>query len=140
MEFANDTKITIEVAVNTSVENAWEMWTKPEHIVNWNFASDDWQCPSATNNVSEGGNFSWRMEAKDGSVGFDFEGTYTKVIPNQLLEYDLGDGRPVTVRFEQHGNSTLIKETFQGENTNTLDQQRHGWQCILDNYKLYVEK
>lgn len=140
MEFIDDKIITIEVYVNAPLEKAWEVWTSPEHIVNWNFASADWHCPSATNDVSEGGKFSWRMEAKDGSFGFDFEGTYTKVIPNELLEYDLGDGRPVKVRFEQNGNQTLLTETFQGEDENTLEQQRYGWQCILNNYKACVEK
>lgn len=140
MDFENDTIITIDVTVNATLEKAWETWTKPEHIVHWNFASDDWQCPSATNDVSEGGKFSWRMEAKDGSMGFDFEGTYTKVIPNELLEYDLGDGRPVRVRFEQQGEVTVVTETFQGEDTNTLEQQRHGWQCILNNYRAHIEK
>ncbi len=140
MNFENDTIITIDVTVNASLERAWETWTKPEHIVSWNFASDDWQCPAAINDVSEGGKFSWRMEAKDGSMGFDFDGTYTKVIPKEILEYDLGDGRPVRVRFEQQGDVTILTETFQGEDTNTLEQQRHGWQCILNNYKAYIEK
>lgn len=135
-----DKKVTISVDVNTPIERAWDTWTNPKHIVNWNFASDDWQCPSAINDVSEGGKFSWRMEAKDGSMGFDFEGTYTKVVPNELLEYGLGDGRPVIVRFEQKGDVTVLTETFQGEDTNTLEQQKQGWQCILNNYKLYTEK
>lgn len=140
MEFIDDKIITIEVKVNAPLEEAWKIWTNPKDIINWNFASDDWHCPSATNDVSEGGKFSWRMEAKDGSFGFDFEGTYTKVIPNELLEYDLGDGRPVKVRFGQNGNQTLLTETFQGEDENTLEQQRYGWQCILNNYKACVEK
>lgn len=135
-----DKKVKISVDVNTPIERAWDTWTNPKHIVNWNFASDDWQCPSAINDVSDGGKFSWRMEAKDGSMGFDFEGTYTKVVPNELLEYDLGDGRPVSVRFEQKGDVTVLTETFQGEDTNTLEQQKQGWQCILNNYKLYTEK
>lgn len=80
------------------------------------------------------------MEAKDGSMGFDFEGTYTKVIPHQLLEYDLGDGRPVRVTFEQQGDRTVLTETFQGEDINTLERQKYGWQCILNNYKLQAEK
>ena len=135
-----DKKVTISVDVRSTLKKAWETWTNPEHIVNWNFASDDWQCPSATNDISEGGKFSWRMEAKDGSTGFDFGGTYTKVIPHELLEYDLGDGRPVSVRFEQQGEITVLTETFQGEDSNTLEQQKHGWQCILNNFKAYVEK
>ena len=140
MEFGNDKIITIDIKVKAPLDKAWKVWTSPEHIVNWNFASDDWHCPAATNDVSEGGKFSWRMEAKDGSFGFDFEGTYTKVTPNELLEYDLGDGRPVKVRFRQKGNETIITETFQGEDENTLEQQRYGWQCILNNYKTCVEK
>lgn len=139
MDFKNDSVITIDVTVNTTVEKAWETWTKPAHITNWNFASDDWCCPTASNEVKEGGDFSWRMEAKDGSFGFDFNGTYSKVVPNKLLEYDLGDGRPVTVKFQQQGSKTIVTETFQGEDTNTLEQQRNGWQCILNNFKKYIE-
>lgn len=132
--------VTIAVEVNAPIEKAWEYWTRPEHIVNWNFASDDWHCPSATNDIAEGSKFSWRMEAKDGSMGFDFEGTYKKVIPNELLEYDLGDGRPVSVRFQQQGDAIVLTETFQGEDIHTLEQQRDGWQAILNNYKSYLEQ
>lgn len=132
--------ITISAELSVDVGRAWTAWTGPEHIVNWNFASDDWHCPSAVNHVEEGGTFSWRMEAKDGSMCFDFEGTYTKVVPEQLLEYDLGDGRPVTVRFEKQEGGVRVSETFQGEDEHTLEQQRQGWQAILNNFKTYAER
>lgn len=139
MSFSNDTKITLDVTVNTSLENAWNVWNDPQHITKWNFASDDWHCPSASNDLREGGKLSSRMEAKDGSFGFDFEGTYTKVIPHQLLEYHLEDGRPVQVRFEEKGDAVVVTETFQTENSHTVEQQKEGWQNILDNFKKHAE-
>ena len=135
-----DKVITIRVELNSTIEKAWDFWTNPEHIVHWNFASENWHCPSAVNDTKEGGKFSWRMEAKDGSFGFDFMGVYTKVVPQKLLQYGLGDGRPVSVQFEQIDDKIIVSETFQGEDVNTLERQREGWQCILNNYKLYVEK
>lgn len=139
MNFPNDTIISINVTVDAPIEQVWRAWTEPKHIKHWNFASDDWCCPSATNDVREGGKFSWRMEAKDGSVGFDFEGTYTNVIPNEVLEYVLADGRPVQVKFEQTGNAIRLSERFQAEEVNALELQKQGWQSILTNFKHHAE-
>ena len=140
MSFENDGKVTIHVTVDSSMDEVWNNWTSPEHIVHWNFASDDWCCPAAENDVRVGGQFSWRMEAKDGSFGFDFCGEYTEVVKNKLLEYRLGDGRPVCVEFTQVENGVELKETFQGEDENTLEMQEKGWQNILNNFKKHVEK
>lgn len=140
MSFENDRKVTIHVTVDSSMDEIWNNWTSPEHIVHWNFASDDWCCPAAENDVRVGGQFSWRMEAKDGSFGFDFCGEYTEVVKNKVLEYRLGDGRPVSVEFTQVENGVELKETFQGEDENTLEMQEKGWQNILNNFKKHVEK
>jgi len=133
-------KITIEQTINANIDKVWDCWTNPKHITGWNFASADWHCPTAENNLTEGGSFSARMEAKDGSFGFDFGGTYTKVVPNELIEYSLGDERQVSVEFKIEGNSTKIIETFDAEEINSLELQRTGWMCILDNFKKYVEQ
>lgn len=132
-------KITVETKVNSSIDKIWEFWTKPEHIVNWNFAIPEWHCPKAKNNLEVGKPFSYRMEAKDGSMGFDYSGTYTKIEPNSEIEYALEDGRKVNITFEREGDSVSIIENFEIEDTNTLEQQRQGWQAILDNFKTYVE-
>ncbi len=105
----------------------------------WNNASDDWHTPKATNDLRVGGAFASRMEAKDGSVGFDFGGTYTKVMPHALIAYVMDDDRAVSVIFEQRGKATQITETFEAEKTNSAEMQRQGWQAILDNFKKYAE-
>jgi uncharacterized protein YndB with AHSA1/START domain len=131
--------ITISVNVNTTLERAWQTWTQPEQITKWNFASDDWECPSATNNPVTGGTFSYRMAAKDGSVGFDFAGTYSQIIPHQLIEFSLGD-RAVSIKFEVvSSNETKIIEAFEIEDINSAELQRQGWQAILENYKRQAE-
>jgi uncharacterized protein YndB with AHSA1/START domain len=139
METANKTKITVETTVNTPLQNVWDYWTKPEHITKWNAASDDWHTPWAENELRAGGKFRARMEAKDGSFGFDFEGTYDDVQDNKYLEYTIADGRKVQVNFSSQGNSTKVIETFEAENTNSLEMQRGGWQAIMDNFKKYAE-
>ena len=132
--------ITVSTTVNAPIALAWATWTKPEHITNWNFASLDWECPSATNNPVTGGEFSYRMAAKDGSGSFDFTGTYSQVIPLELLEFSLGD-RAVSVKFEVISSlETKIIETFEIENVNSAELQRSGWQAILENYKLHTER
>ena len=131
-------RITVETTVDAPVEKAWQCWTTPECIMQWNAASDDWHTPSATVDLREGGVFTFRMEAKDGSAGFDFAGTFTKVIPNEALEYSFGD-RTTTVTFENHGSHTHIVETFDAETENSVEMQRHGWQAILDNFKKHTE-
>lgn len=138
METSNN-KITIETTVNAQVEKVWENWTDPIHIVNWNNASEDWHTTRAENDLKPGGKFLSRMEAKDGSFGFDFGGTYDKVRPNELIEYTMGDGRKVQITFHGNGNETKIEETFDAENTHPVEMQRNGWQSILDNFKKYTE-
>jgi uncharacterized protein YndB with AHSA1/START domain len=125
--------------VNAPLEKVWDYWTNPQHIVNWNYASEDWHAPHATNDLRVGGKFSSRMEAKDGSMGFDFEGEYTKVEQHIEIEYVLADARRVNIRFDSDGKETTVTETFDPENENTLELQRAGWQAILDNFKRYTE-
>ncbi len=139
METQNKTVITIENTINAPVQKVWELWTKPEHITKWSNASDDWHTPRAENDVRKGGSFSSRMEAKDGSMGFDFGGVYDEVRDNEYMEYTLGDGRKVTVDFKPQGNTTKVVETFEAESTNPVEMQRGGWQAILDNFKKYTE-
>ena len=134
------TSVTVENTVNAPVEKVWEFWTVPEHITKWNTALDTWRSPSAKNDLRVGGKFSFRMEAKDGSMGFDFDGVYDKVKKNQLIAYTIGDGRKVKVIFTSQGNSTKVVETFEAENTHSLEMQRDGWQAILNNFKKYAEK
>jgi uncharacterized protein YndB with AHSA1/START domain len=131
--------ITIETIVKAPVEKLWESWTNPNHIMQWNNASEDWHITKAENDLRVGGNFMSRMEAKDGSFGFDFGGTYDEVKPNQLIEYTIGDGRKVKITFSENGNETKVVETFETENTNPIEMQRSGWQSILDNFKKYTE-
>src|SRR5215471_5976418 len=131
METAEKTVITIRSTVNAPLEKVWESWTKPEHITKWNYASDDWHTPFAENDVRVGGKFIARMEAKDGSFGFDFGGVYDEVIPNEYLEYTIGDGRKVKVNFTKHANQTSVVEAFEAENQNSVEMQRNGWQAIL---------
>jgi len=139
METTNTKTITVETTVNAPVEKVWELWTKPEHITKWNNASDDWHTPQATNDLRVGGKFHSRMEAKDGSFGFDFSGTYNEVKPRELIEYTLEDGRKVTIHFTANGNETKMVETFDAEKTHPVEMQKEGWQSILNNFKKYVE-
>lgn len=131
--------ITVEVKVNAPLEKVWAYWTNPQHIVNWNYASEDWHAPNASNDLRVGGKFNSRMEAKDGSMGFDFEGEYTRVEQHLEIEYVLADARKVNIRFDPNGKETTVTETFDPENENTLELQRAGWQAILDNFKRYTE-
>ncbi|MBK6397674.1 MAG: SRPBCC family protein [Bacteroidetes bacterium] len=134
------TKIQVQANVAADKQKAWDFYTKPEHIVKWNFASDDWQCPRATNDMRVGGKYSARMEAKDGSFGFDFEAVYDEIVPGEKFQYTMPDGRMVNVEFEKNGNSTNVKVLFDAESVNSLELQKGGWQTILDNYKKYAEK
>ena len=131
--------LTVEATINASVSKVWEYWTKPEHITHWNNASDDWHTPSAANDLRVGGSFSSRMEAKDGSMGFDFGGIYDAVTPFENIEYTLGDGRKVNINFIADGNSTKVIESFDAETENSLELQQAGWQAIMDNFKKYTE-
>lgn len=132
-------KTTIHVTVRSNIEKVWSAWTTPEDINRWNAASDDWHNPRSENDLRVGGKFSYRMEAKDGSMGFDFCGSYTKVVRNELIEYVLGDGRGVSVRFEPVAGGIRIVETFEAEDENSAEMQRRGWQCILDRFAAHVE-
>lgn len=136
---AEKTLITVETVVKAPATHVWKCWTEPEHITQWNAASDDWHSPSSTVDLKEGGRFTTRMEAKDGSVGFDFGGVYTKVTPNTLLEYAMDDGRTVSVAFEEKDGETRVTETFVAESENSVEMQRGGWQSILDNFTRYAE-
>lgn len=132
--------ITVQTTVDAPVEKVWNSWTKPDHITKWCQASDDWHAPKATNDVRTGGKFSTTMAAKDGSVSFDFAGEYTRVKNNELIEYIMGDGRRVQVRFDENNGKTIVTETFDPESQNPEEMQRGGWQAILDNFKKYTEK
>ena len=124
METANKTNITVEATVNAPVDKVWKYWSAPEHITKWNNASDDWHSPRAENDLRTGGKFSTRMEAKDGSMGFDFGGVYDDVRQNELIEFTMGDGRKVSVKFSGKGNETKIVETFEAEETHSIEMQR----------------
>ena len=140
METQNTTIITVENTINAPVEKIWEFWTKPEHIIKWNNASDDWHTPRAENDLRPGGKFVCRMEAKDGSMGFDFEGVNDIIRKNEYIEYTMGDGRKVKITFTANGNRTKVVESFEAENTHSEEMQRGGWQAILDNFKKYTEE
>lgn len=139
METINTTTITVETVVNAPVEKVWECWTEPKHITQWCQASDDWHAPYADNDVTTGGKFKTTMAAKDGSFSFDFEGVYTNIEEYKKIEYTMSDGRKVKVVFDSVGNQTKIVETFDPENTHSLEMQQSGWQAILDNFKKYTE-
>lgn len=132
-------KLSISSEINAPLKEVWEKWTGEEHIVNWNFASDDWHCPSVSNDLKVGGKFSNRMEAKDGSFGFDFEGEYTKVEDHKFIAYKLADDRAVEVSFEEKDDGVEVKSIFDAEDQNPEEMQRVGWQAILNNFKKYVE-
>jgi uncharacterized protein YndB with AHSA1/START domain len=132
--------ITVKVTVNAPIQKAWDYWTKPEHIMEWSFASDDWEAPAAANDLAIGGTFSTTMAAKDGSVEFEFGGTYTNIVDLKEISYSMDDGREVTILFSTEGSTVTITETFDPENENPRDMQREGWQSILNNYKKYVEQ
>lgn len=134
------TKITVETLVSAKPQKVWDCFTQPEHIVKWNFASDDWHCPKASNDLKVGGKFSSTMASKDGKMQFDFEGIYTEVIPLKRITYNLADGRTVKVEFIDEGHITRVVETFDAENENPLDMQKAGWQAIMDNFKNHVEQ
>jgi uncharacterized protein YndB with AHSA1/START domain len=140
MDTTQNTSITVTTIVNASVEKVWKYWNDPQHIIKWNAASDDWHTPSAENDFRIGGKSTCRMEAKDGSMGFDFSWVYTNIVEQNLLEYVLEDGRKVFILFEVKDDAVKITETFDAENTHPVDLQRNGWQAILNNFKNYVEQ
>jgi len=132
-------KIRVEAAVHAETNKVWDYWTKPDHITKWNFAVDDWQCPKAENDVRVGGKYFARMEAKDGSFGFDFEATYNEVIDQKKITYTMTDGRQSTTTFEYLNGTTKVITIFDAESSNPIEMQQHGWQAILNNFKKYAE-
>ena len=132
--------IKIDITILAPVRKVWDDYNRPEHIVRWNFAHDTWHCPSAENDLRPGGKLRTRMEAKDGSFGFDFEGTYDEVIPNEKIKYHLEDGRNVEILFDEiDGNTTKVEISFDPEKQNAAEMQRDGWYAILNNFHKYVE-
>lgn len=132
-------KITIRTTISASSQHVWHCWTLPEHITQWNAAGDDWHCPKAENDLSVGGRFSYRMEARDGSFGFDFGGTYTAIEDQRLIVYTLDDDRTVSIQFSTENGQTVVEETFEAESENPIELQLTGWQMILDRFKRYCE-
>ncbi|MDW5289539.1 SRPBCC domain-containing protein [Formosa sp. PL04] len=132
-------RITVQTKIKAPISKVWELYTQPNHIINWNFANDEWCCPNAKNDLKKGREFNFRMEAKDGSMGFDFTGKYENVVQNELITYKIMDGRNVDVEFSERKNEVHLKQIFDAEGTNSDEQQKNGWQAILDNFKKYAE-
>lgn len=135
----NFRKITVQAVILVAKSKAWDYYTSPEHIVNWNFASDDWHCPRASNDLVVGGTFFARMEAKFGEIGFDFGGTYTEVNLQEGFTYKLADEREVKVTFTAIGEHSQVQVIFDAETENSIALQKQGWQTILNQYKKYTE-
>ncbi|MDI4647865.1 SRPBCC family protein [Cohnella hashimotonis] len=140
METNQPTKVTVETVIQAPVEKVWRYWTEPNHITKWNQASEDWHAPRAENDLRVGGEFTTRMEAKDGSMGFDFGGVYDVVNLHEAISYTIGDGRRVDITFVNQGDATKVVETFDAEGTNPVEMQQAGWQAIMDNFKAYTEQ
>ncbi len=132
--------LTVEVIVKAAINKVWLYFTQPEHIIHWNHASIDWHCPKASNVLKLGEKFSYTMASKDGSMSFDFNGTYTDLFTHERICYTLEDGRKVEVHFRAEGETTVVKEIFEPEQENTLELQQTGWQSILTNFKNYTEE
>jgi uncharacterized protein YndB with AHSA1/START domain len=132
-------KITVETVVKSKLSKVWQAWNNPADIRQWNAAQDDWHTTRSTVDLREGGKFLARMEAKDGSQGFDLEGTYTRVVPQRTIEFRMSDGREVQVEFVERAGGVLVRETFDAETENPPELQRTGWQAILDNFRRHVE-
>ena len=133
------TTITVETTIIAPIEKVWTYWVSSEHITKWYNASDDWHTPKAENNLKVDGNFLFRMEAKDGSFGFDFSGIYNDIKTNELITYTMDDGRKAKIAFVKEGSSTRVIEIFEAETTNSIELQKTGWQSILNNFKKYTE-
>ncbi len=138
-QLAENFRITVSALVTSPIAKVWEYWNAPHHIMQWNQASADWHTPRSENDLREGGRFLQRMESKDGSMGFDFVGTYTTVQPYSLIEYQMEDGRQVRITFEQNESGTLVTESFEPEGINILDLQYAGWLAILHSFKSHTE-
>lgn len=135
----SNSQIRIEATVSGDLAKVWTYWTEPTHITKWNFATPEWHCPKATNDLKAGGKYSARMEAKDGSFGFDFEAIYDEVIHHRKLVYTMEDGRKVITNFESQGGHTNVITVFDAETRNPVEMQKDGWQAILNNFKMYTE-
>lgn len=135
----NFTKITINTVIVADIQKVWDYYNSPEHITQWNHASDDWHCPKAENDMKIGGTYLARMEAKDGSFGFDFKAIYDEIIPMAKVAYTLEDERKVVTTFEKQGEQTKVTTVFDAEGMNPIDMQKAGWQAILNNFKRYTE-
>lgn len=135
----NQSKVTVETTIAANIRKVWDAWTKPEHITNWNFAIDTWHCPSAANDLRVGGKYSARMEAKDGSFGFDFDAIYDEVVDHKKIRYTMADGRSATTEFASFGETTKVTTVFDAETVNPVEMQKSGWQAILNNFKSYIE-
>ena len=134
----SNSKITVQAIINSETTKVWDYYTNPSHIINWNFADPSWHCPSAENDMKIGGTYKARMEAKDGSFGFDFEAIYTEIIDGKQFTHGFG-GRNATVQFNNLGSQTEVVVTFDPEEINPIELQRGGWQAILNNFKSYAE-
>lgn len=132
-------QITVKANIKAPLTMVWKCWTEPNHVQNWNFANNDWHCPTAESDFTIGGEFHYMMAAKDGSFSFDFWGTFMNIQEEKSLEIILGDGRKMTVLFEGIGEETIITEIFEPEEINSIELQKEGWQAILDNFKKYAE-
>ncbi len=131
--------LTVSALIHAPIEKVWDNFNDPKHIVKWNAASDSWHCPKATNDLKVGGSFSHTMSAKDESMSFDMNGTFTNIIELKQLAYTLEDGREVSVDFRPVKNGIIIEQHFESEGENNIEQQLSGWQAIIDNFKTYVE-
>lgn len=140
MTTRNPTRVTVQAVIQAPVDKVWKYWTEPEHITKWNQATEEWHAPRAENDLRFGGKFLTRMEAKDGSMGFDFTGVYTTVKEHEAISYTLDDGRKVDIVFTAQGNETHVVQTFDAENSNPVEFQQAGWQAIMDNFKRYTEQ
>lgn len=132
-------KVKISSTINADIKTVWNAWNSAEHMVNWNFASDDWNCPKATIDLKVGGIMNSRMEAKDGSFGFDFKVIFDEILENEVVAYTMEDGRKAITTFKDNGDSVDVQTLFDPENENPIELQQGGWQSILNNFKKYTE-
>ena len=132
--------LIVNTTINSSIEKVWDFFTKPEHITKWNFASDDWHCPKAENNLQVGGTFKYAMASKEDPIAFDFEGTYEAIEFHKKIIYKIADGRKVIVKFDFFDAKVILTEIFEPENVHSHELQRNGWQAILDNFKKHINQ
>lgn len=138
VNMANE-QVTVTAEISRPIKEVWSLWTEPEHVQKWNFASDDWCCPRATNDLRNGGSFNYRTKSKDGSFGFDLEGVYTDVVDQQRIAFTMSDGRAVETTFAENGETVTVTTVFDAESENPVEMQRDGWQAILNNFRKYTE-